>query len=67
MLEQAQRMARLIDDLLSLSRLEMRAHVAPKGEADLVAAGDHVVDTLKPMASELGVEIELTLPDDPVW
>lgn len=65
MLEQAQRMARLIDDLLSLSRLEMRAHVAPEGEVDLGRTVTHVVDTLKPMASDLGVEIELALPPDP--
>lgn len=66
MLEQAQRMARLIDDLLSLSRLEMRAHVAPEGRVDLGHTVAHVVDTLKPMANDLGVEIELTLPDKPV-
>jgi two-component system phosphate regulon sensor histidine kinase PhoR len=51
MLEQAQRMARLIDDLLSLSRLEMRAHVAPQGEVELVGAVGHVIDTLRPMAT----------------
>jgi two-component system, OmpR family, phosphate regulon sensor histidine kinase PhoR len=66
MLEQAQRMARLIDDLLSLSRLEMRAHVAPQGQVDLGRTVTHVIDTLKPMASDLGVEIELTLPARPV-
>jgi len=66
MLEQSQRMARLIDDLLSLSRLEMRAHVAPDGEVDLGRAVAHVVDTLKPMANDLGVEIELALPEKPL-
>lgn len=66
MLEQAQRMARLIDDLLSLSRLEMRAHVAPQGEVELVGAVGHVIDTLRPMANELGVEIVLTAPEEPV-
>jgi two-component system phosphate regulon sensor histidine kinase PhoR len=39
----------------------------PKGQVDLNAAIGHVIDTLKPMASELGVEINLTAPDDPVW
>ncbi|WP_417432534.1 ATP-binding protein [Hoeflea sp.] len=66
MLDQAQRMARLIDDLLSLSRLEMRAHVAPEGQVDLGHTVTHVVDTLKPMAKDLGVEIELDLPAEPV-
>ena len=66
MLEQAQRMARLIDDLLSLSRLEMRAHVAPEGEVDLGRTIAHVIDTLRPMASDLGVAIELSAPEEPV-
>lgn len=66
MLEQAQRMARLIDDLLSLSRLEMRAHVAPDSDVDLGGTVAHVVDTLKPMADDLGVEIELALPTEPI-
>ncbi|SOE18072.1 two-component system phosphate regulon sensor histidine kinase PhoR [Hoeflea halophila] len=66
MLEQAQRMARLIDDLLSLSRLEMRAHVAPDGEVDLGGTVAHVVDTIKPMADDLDVTVELDLPRDPI-
>lgn len=56
--EQAQRMSRLIDDLLSLSRLELRAHLAPEGEVDLVTAVRHVVESLRPMAADLGVEIK---------
>jgi two-component system, OmpR family, phosphate regulon sensor histidine kinase PhoR len=67
MLDQAQRMARLIDDLLSLSRLELRAHVAPQGEVDLCHTVAHVVDTLRPMADELEVKIELTAPEAPVF
>ncbi|AKI02344.1 phosphate regulon sensor kinase PhoR [Hoeflea sp. IMCC20628] len=66
MLDQAQRMARLIDDLLSLSRLEMRAHVAPDGQVDLGRTITHVVDSLRPMANDLGVEIQLSLPDKAV-
>lgn len=66
MLDQAQRMARLIDDLLSLSRLELRAHVAPQGAVDLCHTVSHVIDTLRPMADELGVQIELSAPATPV-
>lgn len=65
MLEQASRMSRLIDDLLSLSRLELRAHVAPTGEVDVAAISRHVIDALRPMADELGVEITLKTPDAP--
>ncbi|WP_301540115.1 histidine kinase dimerization/phospho-acceptor domain-containing protein, partial [Shigella sonnei] len=35
MQKQAERMARLIDDLLSLSRIEMKAHIAVKDQVDL--------------------------------
>lgn len=66
MLEQAQRMARLIDDLLSLSRLEMRSHLAPGGQVDLGRTIAHVVDALRPMANDLGVEITSVAPDQPV-
>jgi two-component system, OmpR family, phosphate regulon sensor histidine kinase PhoR len=46
MAEQAARMRRLIDDLLLLSRVEMRAHVAPTERADLNAV---ISDAVKPL------------------
>lgn len=63
MLEQAERMRRLIDDLLSLSRLEMRAHNPPSGSVDLRPLLNHVCDTLAPLAEENGIKIHLSLPD----
>jgi two-component system phosphate regulon sensor histidine kinase PhoR len=62
MSEQARRMSRLIDDLLSLSRIELNAHIAPEAEADLVALAAHVRDSLSPLAQERGVEIALAAP-----
>lgn len=62
MKEQARRMGRLIDDLLSLSRIEINEHVAPGGETDLVLITRHVADMLSGMAREMGCEIRLTLP-----
>lgn len=64
--EQATRMSRLVDDLLSLSRLELRSNVAPDQTVDLVPLIAHVRDSLQPLASELGVDIVLDLPSDPV-
>lgn len=64
--EQATRMSRLIDDLLSLSRIEMKAHVRPSGDVDLGAVVTHLSDALEPLARELGVEIVEHLPDEPV-
>jgi len=66
MLEQAERMSRLIEDLLSLSRLELRAHVSPSDRLDLVPLIGHVVDTLTPLAGELGVTIGFSPPQAPV-
>ena len=51
MLEQARRMGRLIDDLMSLSRLEMKAHVRPTGAVDLVEVLPAVADMLAPVAA----------------
>jgi two-component system phosphate regulon sensor histidine kinase PhoR len=63
---QATRMARLIDDLLSLSRVELSAHVRPDTLVDLVPIIRQVVDGLEPLARERQVEIEVELPESPV-
>jgi two-component system phosphate regulon sensor histidine kinase PhoR len=63
MREQAQRMARLIDDLLSLSRIEQSLHVKPETPVDLVTVVGHVADTLGPLAREHQTAIELHMPD----
>ena len=57
MKSQAERMRRLIDDLLSLSRIEMNEHVRPSGEVDLTQVAHHVRDVLSRMAQEFGCEI----------
>jgi two-component system phosphate regulon sensor histidine kinase PhoR len=63
MLEQATRMRRLVDDLLSLSLLEMRAHQRPEGSVDVVEAVRQVVDSLQPLAAELKMEVEVDAPE----
>ena len=63
---QATRMARLIDDLLSLSRVELSAHVRPEKMVDVVPLIRQVADGLEPLASERQVAIELQLPSSPV-
>ena len=54
---QAGRMSRLIDDLLSLSRIEMNLHIRPRDSVNLSDVAAHVVDTLKPIASKAKVEL----------
>ena len=63
---QATRMARLIDDLLSLSRVELSAHVRPDVSVDIVPIIRQVADGLEPLARERQVAIEIELPDTPV-
>jgi len=70
MQEQARRMARLIDDLLSLSRIELNAHRRPDTLVDLVPIVRQVVDGLETLARDRGVTVHieavraLTVPGD---
>lgn len=66
MQKQAERMARLIDDLLSLSRIEMKAHIAVRDRIDLVPLLNHVTDALAPLAADLGVTIDNRIGDGAV-
>jgi len=59
MAEQAGRMKRLIDDLLSLSRLEMRAHVRPEATVDLCEILAQVIDLAAPAATAAAVTLHL--------
>ncbi|MDX2264562.1 MAG: ATP-binding protein [Hyphomicrobiales bacterium] len=58
MLRQAKRMARLIENLLSLSRVEMRAHLKPETIIDLNEVVQHAVQSLEPLASANGIRLE---------
>ncbi|WP_303827204.1 sensor histidine kinase [Asticcacaulis taihuensis] len=59
---QADRMGRLIADLLSLSRIEMSEHVPPSGEADLALAVRDVVDSLSVLAQQKSVRLRIDAP-----
>lgn len=59
---QADRMGRLINDLLSLSRIEMSEHVPPLGETDLALAVRDVVDSLSVLAQQKGVRLRVDGP-----
>ncbi len=60
------RMARLINDLLSLSRIELDEHVVPSDSIDIVGIVESVVEVLSLVAADRGmsiaVEIETELP-----
>ena len=59
---QAERMSRLIDDLLSLSRIELNEHVAPAEQVDLAQTVAEALEALAPLARERDVRIETNLP-----
>jgi two-component system phosphate regulon sensor histidine kinase PhoR len=56
---QAKRMARLIDDLMSLSRIELSLHLQPQAVIDLAGVVDTARDLLSPLAGEQGIAIDI--------
>ncbi|HUF87366.1 MAG TPA: ATP-binding protein, partial [Thermohalobaculum sp.] len=59
---QAERMKRLVEDLTSLSRIEMNEHVRPTGTVDLGALVHETAAGMAPLAEAAGVALELALP-----
>lgn len=60
---QAQRMSNLIDDLLSLSRIELRQHVRPTSKANISLILTEVVEGLHTQAREADLNVNLSLPE----
>lgn len=56
---QARRMARLIDDLLSLSKIELNQHIPPADPVDLALLIRSVADALAGLAQDRGVVLDL--------
>jgi len=63
MAEQGERMRRLIDDLLSLSRIEMEEHQPPVGEAPLAMITRAEVEALSPLMKRREISAELELAE----
>jgi two-component system phosphate regulon sensor histidine kinase PhoR len=55
---QADRMARLIADLTSLSRIELDEHVPPRGVVDLALVVGEVVEAAAPLGAQRGVKLD---------
>lgn len=58
---EASRMSRLISDLMSLNRIELNAHMLPQDQVDVENAVRHVAETLAPIATEAGVELDISV------
>ncbi len=61
MQEQGERMARLVEDLLSLSRIEMQEHSPPTQATDLGQILQRVTDALEIKAARRGMKLTLDL------
>ncbi|MGH6914419.1 MAG: sensor histidine kinase, partial [Geminicoccales bacterium] len=61
---EAARMTRLVDDLLSLSRIEQTEHQPPDDRVDASACLEGVVDTLRSYAEQRQVELNLRRDPD---
>jgi len=57
MAQETARMRRLIQDLLSLTRIEMNEHVPPSGHIDLETAVRQAVNALKPLAADDAITV----------
>lgn len=64
MAQQATRMARLVDDLLSLSRIELNEHIVPSGKVDLSRTIQDVSDAIRPLTAERAVTVSLEVRPD---
>jgi two-component system phosphate regulon sensor histidine kinase PhoR len=61
---QTDRMRRLINDLLSLSRVEMNEHVPPTGSVDLNLLVREVTESLAPVAQSRSIRFKIELADE---
>ena len=61
MAEQAERMRRLIDDLLGLSRIEVTEHQPPAGRVDLGALVHTEAEAMAPLLAERRIRLEAAL------
>ena len=61
---ESQRMARLIEDLLSLSRVEINEHVPPRKSVDVERSINNVIEALEPQAAARGITFQIDCPPD---
>ncbi|MCA0927008.1 sensor histidine kinase [Ruegeria profundi] len=66
MSDEANRMNRLVGDLLSLNRVESEERVRPKEQVDLTGLLQSTLNSLRPLATDAKVDLNLNAPEGPV-
>lgn len=64
--KQATRMQRLVDDLMSLSRIELNEHIKPSDPCALNELAIEATSALLPLQKKYGVVLEPSLTGDPI-
>lgn len=64
MLDQSERMFRIVSDLLSLSRIELDEHSRPQGDVSLPDLFDRLIEMLSQKAAKTNVRIVTDVPQD---
>jgi PAS domain S-box-containing protein len=64
---QMRRLARLIDDLLDVSRIRTGKVELRKARVDLNSVIGHAVEVARPLAEDRGHGLAVSLPPEPVW
>ncbi len=67
MADEANRMNRLVGDLLSLNRVESEERVRPKEQVELTGLLQSTLNTLRPLAEDAQVKLTLNAPEPEVF
>ena len=60
-------MARLVDDLLDVSRISRGKIELRRGSIELASAVNHAVEAARPLVESKGIDLSLSLPQEPIY
>jgi len=64
---QIRRLARLIDDLLDVSRIRTGKVELRKSRVSLAEVVGHAVEIVRPLCEDRGIELSIAIPQEPLW
>ena len=60
-------MARLVDDLLDVSRISRGKIELRRGSIELASAVNHAVEASRPLVESKGIDLRVSLPPEPIY